>query len=80
MWSEPLLFGLGVFDLLDTLTSKIMLPLTGLGAILFTAWCLERNSVEAELGLSATGKSAWNIIARYLAPAGVIAVFVTGLI
>lgn len=80
VWSEPLMFGLGVFDLLDTLTSKIMLPLTGLGAILFTAWCLERNSVETELGLSATGKSVWNIIARYLAPAGVIAVFVTGLI
>lgn len=80
VWSEPLLFELGVFDLLDTLTSKIMLPLTGLGAILFTAWCLERNSVEAELGLSATGKKVWNIIARYLAPAGVIAVFVTGLI
>ncbi|CAM0554564.1 hypothetical protein EHLJMEHL_00151 [Vreelandella titanicae] len=80
VWSEPLLFGLGVFDLLDTLTSKIMLPLTGLGAILFTAWCLERSSVEDELGLSATGKSVWNIIARYVAPAGVIAVFVTGLI
>jgi neurotransmitter:Na+ symporter, NSS family len=80
VWSEPVLFGLGVFDLLDTLTSKIMLPLTGLGAILFTAWCLERSSVEDELGLSATGKSVWNIIARYIAPAGVIAVFVTGLI
>ena len=80
VWSEPLLFGLGVFDLLDTLTSKIMLPLTGLGAILFTAWCLERSSVEDELGLSATGKSVWNVIARYVAPAGVIAVFVTGLI
>jgi neurotransmitter:Na+ symporter, NSS family len=80
VWSEPVLFGLGVFDLLDTLTSKIMLPLTGLGAILFTAWCLERSSVEDELGLSATGKNVWNIIARYVAPAGVIAVFVTGLI
>ena len=42
VWSEPLMFGLGVFDLLDTLTSKIMLPLTGLGAILFAAWCLEK--------------------------------------
>jgi NSS family neurotransmitter:Na+ symporter len=80
VWSEPLLFGLGVFDLLDTLTSKIMLPLTGLGAILFTAWCLDRQSVEAELALSTTGKSVWNIIARYVAPAGVIAVFMTGLI
>ncbi|WP_339934731.1 sodium-dependent transporter [Vreelandella glaciei] len=80
VWSEPLMFGLGVFDLLDTLTSKIMLPLTGLGAILFAAWCLDRKSVETELELSATGKSVWNIIARYVAPAGVIAVFVTGLI
>ena len=80
VWSEPLMFGMGVFDLLDTLTSKIMLPLTGLGAILFAAWCLERKSVEAELGLSATGVSVWNILARFVAPTGVIAVFVAGLI
>lgn len=80
VWADVLFFGLNIFDLLDTFTSKILLPLTGLGAIMFAAWCLKRKTVEAELGLSATGVSVWNIIARYVAPAGVIAVFVTGLI
>ncbi|WP_249976255.1 sodium-dependent transporter [Vreelandella olivaria] len=80
VWSGVLFFGLNIFDFLDTFTSKILLPLTGLGAIVFAAWCLKRESVEAELGLSATGISVWNIIARYVAPAGVIVVFVAGLI
>tara|TARA_R100001015_G_scaffold18803_1_gene13005 strand:- start:1445 stop:2203 length:759 start_codon:yes stop_codon:yes gene_type:complete len=80
VWAEVLFFGLNIFDLLDTFTSKILLPLTGLGAILFAAWCLERKSVETELGLSAAGVGVWNILARFVAPAGVIAVFVAGLI
>lgn len=80
VWSDVLLFGLNIFDFLDTFTSKVLLPLTGLGAIVFVAWCFKRESVEAELGLSATGISVWNIIARYVAPAGVVIVFVTGLI
>ncbi|MDP0941218.1 hypothetical protein Q6253_28690, partial [Klebsiella quasipneumoniae] len=46
-----LIFGLNIFDLLDTFTSKVLLPLPGLGAILFVAWCLERQSVASELGL-----------------------------
>ena len=36
--SELSIAGLNIFDFLDTLTSKFMLPLTGLGAILFVAW------------------------------------------
>ncbi|KPQ20284.1 MAG: neurotransmitter:Na+ symporter, NSS family [Halomonas sp. HL-93] len=78
LWSEFLVFGLNIFDLLDTFTAKILLPLTGLGAIVFVAWCLERKSVEQELALSATGTSVWNIVARFIAPIGVIVVFITG--
>ncbi|MCL7930718.1 sodium-dependent transporter [Halomonas llamarensis] len=78
VWSEFLIFGLNIFDLLDTFTAKILLPLTGLGAVVFVAWRLDRKSVETELELSATGLSVWNIVARVIAPIGVIAVFVTG--
>ncbi|MDN3524975.1 sodium-dependent transporter [Halomonas sabkhae] len=79
VWSDPVLFGLGVFDLLDKLTSKFMLPLTGLGAILFAAWRLDRQSVVDELGLSAGGASIWHLVTRYVAPIGVIVVFVSSL-
>lgn len=79
VWSDVLVFGLNIFDLLDTFTAKFLLPLTGLGSIVFAAWCLDRKSVEQELGLSAAGVTAWNLIARVIAPIGVVAVFITGL-
>ena len=79
LWSEVTIIGLNVFDLLDKLTSKFMLPLTGLGAILFAAWCLDRDSVRKELGLGELGFSVWNLVSRYVAPAGVLIVFVSNL-
>lgn len=80
VWSEISLLGLNIFDFLDTLTAKFLLPLTGLGSIVFAGWCLNRQSVEQELGLSATGITAWNVIARVVAPIGVVVVFITGVV
>ncbi|MBB3230656.1 sodium-dependent transporter [Halomonas stenophila] len=79
LWSEPVLFGLNVFDLLDKLTSKFMLPLTGLGVILFTAWQLDRHEVARELGLSGTAAGIWHLVTRFIAPIGVAVVFVSSL-
>jgi len=80
VWDVPVLLGLNVFDLLDTFTSKILLPLTGLGAILFAAWCLDRQGVAQELGLTGGTETLWVSVARYVAPLGVIAVFVNSLL
>ena len=78
-WSEVLILGNNIFDLLDKLTSKFLLPLTGLGAILFVAWGLDQKSVRDELRLGATGAMVWNVVARYIAPAGVLIVFYNSL-
>ncbi|NMG03985.1 sodium-dependent transporter [Azoarcus taiwanensis] len=78
-WSEVLIFGLTVFDLLDQLTSKFLLPLTGLGVILFAAWCLDKESVRKELGLGAGAFSVWQAVTRFIAPAGVLIVFFSSL-
>ena len=78
-WSDVTIIGLNIFDLLDQLTSKFMLPLTGLGAILFAAWCLDRDGVRKELGLGELGFSVWNVVARFVAPVGVLIVFVSNL-
>ncbi|MGL1831996.1 sodium-dependent transporter [Rhodocyclaceae bacterium SMB388] len=78
-WSDVLVFGLNVFDLLDQLTSKFLLPLTGLGVIVFAAWCLDKESMRRELGLGATTFSAWQVVTRYIAPAGVLVVFFNSL-
>lgn len=77
--SDLLIFGLNVFDLLDTLTSKFLLPLTGLGAILFLAWCLDKEEVRKELALDIYDFSLWNLLACYLAPVGVLIVFFANL-
>ncbi|RCV90580.1 sodium-dependent transporter [Billgrantia montanilacus] len=80
VWDEFLIFGLNVFDLLDTFTSKILLPLTGLGAIVFVGWCLDRKSVAGELNLSAGSETVWYVVVRYIAPLGVILVFINSLL
>lgn len=78
-WSDVLVFDLNVFDLLDQLTSKFLLPLTGLGVIVFAAWCLDKESVRRELGLGAITFSVWQVVTRYIAPAGVLVVFFNSL-
>ncbi len=79
VWDSFMILGLNVFDFLDTLTSKFLLPLTGLGAILFVAWRLDRDSVAAELNLSGGRATLWLVVSRFVAPVGVIAVFISSL-
>ncbi|WNK20393.1 sodium-dependent transporter [Halomonas piscis] len=79
VWSEVSLLGLNIFYFLDTVTAKLLLPLTGLGSIVFAAWCLDKESVRQELGFDIYDFSAWNILVKYVAPLGVITVFVTEL-
>ena len=66
----------GFFDVLDILTSSIMLPLGGLAIALFAGRVMSRQSVVAELG----GKQgiafrAWYFTIRYLTPVAVLMVF-----
>ena len=75
VWSDVKVAGLNIFDLLDYLTSKFMLPLAGLGAIVFAAWKLEQHSVKKELRLGETGFALWTLLSRYVAPLGVLYVF-----
>ncbi|WP_230661464.1 sodium-dependent transporter [Psychrobacter sp. I-STPA10] len=80
LWSEFTIMGNGVFDLLDKLTSKFMLPLTGLAAIIFVGWVLAQDSIKAELGMSDGAWKAWQIVAKFIAPIGVVIVFISSLI
>ncbi|MFM9270300.1 sodium-dependent transporter [Halomonas elongata] len=79
VWSDVLILGFNVFDFLDTLTSKYLLPLTGLFAIIFVGWLLDREGVRQELQLGDTGAKIWTLVSRFIAPLGVIAVFVSSL-
>ncbi len=69
------LFGKTVFDLLDYLTSNIMLPLGGLFIALFAGWVMQQPSSAAELAMKPWVYGVWRVLIRYVAPLLVIAVF-----
>lgn len=74
-WSGFSLFGLGLFDLLDTLTTKIMMPLAGLLIALFTAWAMKRAHVEEEVGLRGGAFRLWYGVLRYVSPVAIVLIF-----
>lgn len=79
LWSDFTIMGNGIFDALDKLTSKFMLPLTGLAAIIFVGWKMDQRSIQQELGLSNGTWQLWQIIAKFVAPIAVLIVFVATL-
>ncbi|WP_208609981.1 sodium-dependent transporter [Gilliamella mensalis] len=79
-WSEVKLFDKNIFDLLDYLTSKIMLPLTGLGTVVFGAWMMNQKRIREELNLSDFWFSIWTILTRYIVPVAVIIILVYGFV
>ena len=74
-WSGFRLFGLGLFDLLDTLTSKIMMPLAGLLIALFVARVMQRAHVESEIGLGGRAFGLWYGVLRYVSPVAIVLIF-----
>ena len=68
------------FDNLDFLTLNIMLPLGGLGITVFASWVMCENSSADELGHDAgLSYQVWQFLARYIAPVGVILVFLNAI-
>ena len=79
LWSDFTIMGNGIFDALDKITSKFLLPLTGLAAIIFVGWQMDQRSIQQELGLSNGAWQLWQIVAKFVAPIAVLVVFVTSL-
>jgi NSS family neurotransmitter:Na+ symporter len=74
-WAGHTLFGLNLFELLDFLTSRIMMPLSGLAIALFVGWAMRREVVAEEMQLSPRLFACWLATVRYLAPVAIILVF-----
>ncbi|MEN8131657.1 MAG: sodium-dependent transporter [Pseudomonadota bacterium] len=80
IWSEYTLFDKTIFDLLDYLTANVMLPLGGLLIAVFAAWLMKDHSVRDELDLDhGIGYRSWRFLVRYIAPTGVILVFLNAI-
>ena len=65
-----------IYDNIDYLTSNIMLPLGGLMIAIFAGWVMCRNSSSEELGGAGSIYKAWRILARFVAPVGILIIIV----
>jgi NSS family neurotransmitter:Na+ symporter len=61
------------FDVLDDLTSNLMLPLAGFAIAIFAGWIASDRLLGEQLGGSAVAIRILRLILRYLAPAGIAA-------
>ena len=76
-------FGLGMFDLFDFVTAKIMLPLGGLCISLFTGWYLDKKIVWSEItndgSLKVPVYKLIIFILKYMAPIAISLIFINEL-
>ena len=76
IWKTYMLFDKTVFDLLDFLTSNIMLPLGGLLIAVFVGWSMRESSVSDEMAMSNPMLyQAWRFLIRFVTPVGVLLIF-----
>ena len=71
--------GQGVFDILDTFTGKILLPLAALITAIFTGWIADRRLIDAENGLSGGLHHLWRFLVAWLCPAALVAILLVGI-
>mgnify|MGYP006247601989 FL=1 len=73
-------FGMTIFDNIDYLTSKIMLPLGGLLMALFAGFIMKRAIVISELNSNTILANIWFILLKIFSPILLIIIFVNGII
>lgn len=80
---EFTIFGLGMFDLFDFVTAKLMLPLGGLLISIFTGWYLDKKLVWSEITNNGTLKIPTYkliiFILKYVAPIAISVIFINEL-
>jgi NSS family neurotransmitter:Na+ symporter len=76
VWQEvTIIFGLGIFDTLDKLTSTIMLPFGGLLMAIFAGYSMKKHHSKDELDLTEKTYNLWRIANNVIAPAAICSVF-----
>ena len=79
IWSDVKLAGRTLFDLKDYLVTAYIMPIGGLGVILFAAWVLPVETLKQAFGGDGPLFSAWLFAGRFLAPLGILWIFWAGL-
>lgn len=72
VWSDFHIFGMTLFDLLDYVTSNIMLPLASLGACIFLGWFAPKSLLPSQLTNQGQLSNRWvnivTFVVRWIAP------------
>ena len=55
-----------------------MLPVTGLGTVIFGAWMMNQKVIRKELNLSKFWFGVWTVLTRVVIPVAVILILVCG--
>ena len=75
---------LNLFNLFDFISSNVLMPLGGMGVCVFTGWKMKKSTyVEQMRGNSNVSKWLFDSITfcmRYIAPVGILIVFIAGLL
>lgn len=82
-WSDVTVFGLGFMDLLDAITSKLMIPVGGLLMCIFAGWVIwptMRKEVTNNGTVSFPLIVVWEWLLKVIAPAAIAWILIQGLI
>ena len=72
IWKKVTVLGQTFFELLDFLTSNLMLPIGGLCMAIFAGWVMSRHVSREELAMkSALNYFIWHALIRFIAPIAV---------
>jgi NSS family neurotransmitter:Na+ symporter len=77
IWADvQIFFGKNFFDTVDFLANNTLLPLGGMLIALFVGWVLPKSTVVGQLGFDGGRYTLWQLLSRFVAPAGVLVVFI----
>ncbi|MDR2880704.1 MAG: sodium-dependent transporter [Azoarcus sp.] len=79
-WSEFRIFDRNLFDMLDHLATRFMMPLSGLAVAIYVGWKLGRIIVTDEIRLKQRAFSLWFNVLRFVVPVGITLVFLYELV
>lgn len=75
----PLFEGQGMFDVLDGVTAKLLMPLAAILTAIFVGWVANRRLVDVENGLGGFLHVFWLFLVRWLCPIALIGILIMGI-